>query len=220
MNISKKLRLFSAAFLCGFCALLYPVDFKAPLSFKKLAKVGAVSVVAFYGGKLIVDKIKLYLEDRLIDELLDMLVLEFTPNFQIQKLPADQCEAALRKKARLINIRKRVIAALALRAKELSCEHQENIHRSIRSFKAVFKVVDAVRRENNYENDYKTASYVDRQIENSFVNSVILNTKPESECTKQELFQRKASLEAKVRLARKIKERGDAFILTKIVSIL
>lgn len=220
MTISKKLRLYSAAFLCSFSALLYPIEFKAPFSCGDAAKLVAVSAVGLYSGKLIVDQIKRYIEDRLVDEVLDMLALEFTPNFQIHKLPADECEAALRKKARLINIRKRVIATLALKTQELSCEHKKNIQRSIDSFNRLFAVVDAVRRENKYENEHNIASYIDRLIESIFVNSIILRTKPESECTKQELDQRKASLEKKVRLFKKIKERGDAFILTKIASIL
>ncbi len=134
-----------------------------------------------------------YIENKIINETVESLSLALTPNSTISRLPAKEEEKAFRKKAWLINLRKRVIAQINTKIQDnnLSYNHRIALSNSLQTISAACHAIDNLRTTNPYEQEYLEASRLDQIIENKLINSIILRFKPNNECTQAELLQKK-----------------------------
>lgn len=174
------------------------------------AKVSAGILAGMTGytlGKYLYAKYTAYVNNKIINETVDALYLSITLNNTIEKLPQSEREQAYRKKAQCINARKRVIVQLTDIEKQasLSKQHSASLHKLLYRTSKIFNLVDSIRTQNPYEQDYIVASRLDKIVENSLIKSIILNLKPENECTqaeltkKQELAHRRSIIEHKLK---------------------
>lgn len=205
------------------------VSYKTPL----IAVILAASAYIGYEAAVIGNKkIQEYVENKIVDTAVDAIVLMFTKNSTLQKLPAKKQEAALRKKARLINIRKRVLIQLNEKLEDtdhkLSSAHYDNLHGKVKMANIAFAIIDAVREENPYEKEYAQAGAIDKIIETKIIESIILETKPDSECTPGELKEKEIKAVRRAKILEKLKSHLHhavvaqlpkiAFILDAIIS--
>ena len=112
-----------------------------------------------------------------------------TLNTTIERLPEQDKEAAFRKKAQCINMRQRIITKLKtkLQDQDLSPKHKAILSEKLKKTSDIFAVIDTLRKPNPYEKEYLNASMLENLIENNFVNSVVLNLKPDNECSPKEI---------------------------------
>lgn len=155
------------------------------------AKVGtgALAVAAGYTASILAyNSYQQYVENKIINETVEALFLSITLNSTIKKLPKTEREEAFRKKARLINLRKRIIARLedVITNETLSAEHTAALNQNLQKALKAFALIDKIRNENPYEQEYAVASQLDQMIENNLINSILLRFKPDTECTQQE----------------------------------
>ncbi len=201
-----------------------PCSFLNQLSSRNgvIAAVG-IGAGLFLGYKAIrwaYQKSQHYVENKIIDETVDALVLALTTNATLQRLPQEERERAFRKKAKLINMRKRMLNRLINHVADttngLSEAHRTLLQEDIELVKAIFTVVDLVRTQNPYEKEYAEASILDTAIENTVMNSIILMSKPENECTPKELSQKQQKAVRRDKIIAKLKGRIRSIWLQKI----
>lgn len=186
---------------------------------KNNALIAGSCLAAGYAGYKLYHYGQEYLENRIIDEAVDAIQTGLTPVYTLQNMPAHKREEILKKKARLINIRKRIMAQLDRHvngASALSPQHKETIQEDLKLAKTACKLIDAVRTSNPYEAEYTQASTIDQIIEKNIINSILLVTKPDNECTQKELQQKKAKEIRKAKIVEKLK--GKAYtVATKAI---
>ncbi|MDR3550705.1 MAG: hypothetical protein P4L31_04785 [Candidatus Babeliales bacterium] len=160
-------------------------------------------------GKYLYAKYTAYVNNQIINETVDALYLSITLNNTIEKLPQSEREQAFRNKARYINIRKRVIAQLEdiAKQKSLSQEHHIALDNRLNRISFLFKCVDGMRNQNPYEDEYSVASRFDKIIEKNIINSIILNLKPDNECTQEEFTKKQALADRRSIISDKLQER-------------
>lgn len=178
------------------------------------AAVGYLGYKFYYQGKE-------YLENKIIDETVDAIVVGLTPVSSLNGLPNEEREKVLRKKARLINMRKRVLVKLNDQiidtSNSLSQLHRDAIQEDIYNAKTAFIIIDAFRIKNSYEKDYIVASKLDQYIEDNIVSSIILVKKPDVECTQQELNEKQAKEQCKAKIVAKLQRKVNAIILGQLI---
>lgn len=164
---------------------------------KDVAKGAALGLGAYAAYKItlfVYEQFNKQLENKIIDESADHIVLALTSNTTIKKLPAAQREAALRTKARLICMRKRIIDNIKQKLSNPAChyslEHQTILQERINLADLLFGGLDLVRGENEYEKEYETPTTIDAFVESKIIDSIILTCKPAEECNIDELNQK------------------------------
>lgn len=198
----------------------------AVLSSNKIINVAAAAAGIFVGYKLVMfsyDQGKKYLESKIINETVDAITLALTRNSTIDTWPAVQKENALRKKAQLINMRKRVLAVLTDKvsdnSRELSQEHRNLLAYEVKRANNFFSIVDVVRKENPYEKEYEVASLVDQTIESYIISSIILELKPNAECTQKELNEKQTKMERKAKILAKLEHKVSKTIFAQLMKV-
>ena len=189
----------------------------------KIAAVGTVVVGAGYAlGKFAYNKYKQYMKNRIIDESVEAVVLACTPNLKLSLLPEQARQDALRKKARLINIRKRVVTKLSEAVTHGSTfssdDHRYALQKNMQYAETAFKLVDAIRFENPYEKEYTVASYVDTVVEKNVIDSLMLASKPDKECSSAELRKKQEIAQRREVILGKLKDRVSIVVLNKLIS--
>lgn len=172
---------------------------------------GFIAMAGYKLAELIYTQVKDYLENRLLDTVADDIVIAITPGFTLNK---KNKEEILRKKARITNMRKRVLIKVQAIVAEanLSNKHKKALRSDIEMKKFFFRMIDAVGTENPYEKEYTNPSMVDTAIENSIVSSMLLNTKPAAECSLLELEEKNAKQKFRKKLMKKLKGRLNAAV--------
>jgi hypothetical protein len=126
-----------------------------------------------------------YFNDFVTDQASDALILVLSPNVVLS-------DGQLRDKARLIQIRKRVLSKLI---DQIEQDRKLKENRLLSLFAAsanhMCKALDCIRPINPYEPLYAYPSLVEQIQERVLLNSVILKFKPDAECTKEELDRKK-----------------------------
>ena len=183
---------------------------------KKMALGAAVIAGASYAGyqlfKFGYQKFQEYREDYILNATVESITTALYPLRLVQTLPAEEKEKILRRKAQLINQRKRIIAQLeeiiATNNVGLSQTHQEALKNQVAAIKLAFKAIDLFRKDNPYETDYLVPSYLDSITENAVVKGIILNLKPDCECTRQDTIEKEKSAARKAKLIAKLKTKA------------
>lgn len=185
MNFLKKLTLLSIITGTSTQAL-------SPLQRKLILGGGltAIGVLAYFGIPRIKAWAKAKVEEKIVDETVKALKLVLTWDNSGLK------PEALREKARLIQMRMRIMDALnnETKSQKLSVEHRKALSAMVTLAIPAFKFVDKYRSPIADEENFKTASIKDEFIESKIVESIILSYKPDAECTKKELQKKQEAI--------------------------
>ena len=179
--------------------------------------VAGCCAAAGYAGYQFYQYSKEYVENRIVEETIQAIEVGLTPVSALDVLSSQDREAALRKKAQLINMRKRVMAALTTQIDTLSNQHKEIIQKDLVRAKKAFSIIDLFRKHNPYEKEYTIATSFDSLVENNIVSSIILTTKPDNECTQKELVEKQKKAERKAKILAKLAGRINALILAQLM---
>lgn len=189
--------------------------------------IAVIGAAALFGGfkiaQYLINQSKNYIDQKIEDEIVETITLACTTNGSIEKLPQQEKEAALKKKAWFINVRKRILVKLNTLLNSstnlLSASHHTVLKATIASAQSIFSLVDLVRSTNPYENDYETPSYVDLAIEDQIIDSILLMSKPNAECTQAELAKKAAGKPRQARIAARLKSKVNKLIIDKILKL-
>lgn len=213
------------------CAI---IDFwnNSSLNQKRALKVIAglsITAISYKVGHIIYTKIKNSIEAKIENEIADSIVLAATSNHKISKLPKEQKEEKLRKKAKLINARIRILNKLESDLNtgklEISKNHELILKAKLIEAKAIFHWIDKIKNSafcipNPYEKDYIIAGFQESLIEDNIIKSIILATKPLDELTEQDKKIKKDKEIRKDRIINKIKHRISAVWLKKLEPVI
>lgn len=216
--------IFSLLFL-----LLVPVQSHSltpTISGKKVAALAAGATAAVIGYKLVrysYALAKKYLEEKVHDKVVDTIVIALAPPSTLNALSSDKKEKALRTKAWITALRKRILSRLdeylMHEGKVLSPAHQKTIATNLKRAQLTFTIIDIVRSTNPYGHDYDVASRLDQIIEKRIIQSLLLACKPDSECNAAELAQKKSQEENKTKIMAKLQSKVSGLVFDKIKSL-
>jgi hypothetical protein len=178
--------------------------------YAKAAIVASITIALYKLSEYFYSQFKQFSEETLTEEAANKIYIALMSQKAVKKLPTNEQEKILKEKARLINIRIRVLKKLEDKANNdpnLSPKHKATILSFIKKMRALFKVVDLVRSKNPYENDYTSASLVDKALEKKLIKSIISNKKPNSECTQQELDKKQKSKQRRTKMVAILKQK-------------
>ena len=227
MKSKVTLALFSITALFANVSLQANVNYSAAASrpHKHLTTLAitAIALVAGYQvAKVGYGWIKEYIENKIIDKAAESIIIILTPHRALKNLPAKEKETILRKKARFLGMRKRILDGLQNYIKNekntVSPLHTKELESVSKSANLIFKAVDFLRNDNVYEEQYAIASAIDAVIENEILKSIIADTKPDSECNLKELAQKKQRQERKAKIITKVAHSVEDSILLHIIN--
>jgi len=155
-----------------------------------------------------------YLENKIINGTVEHIAVAVTPYTILTP------EATVRKKAQLICARKRIMATLAdtIKTGALSPQHAAIVQKNVKTAEKIFKSIDLVRKKNPFEHEYLNATLFDKHMENSVIRSILLITKPDSECTPQELKEKQIRKARKAKIVDRLKIKVNDILLNKIMT--
>ncbi len=185
-----------------------------------IAAAATAGICSYKLIKHIYAQSKEYLENKIIDETVDAIIVGLMPHSKLNNLSVPKREEILRKKARLIAMRKRICSQLEKKITDesiLSPEHKNKLQKNLEFGKKVFKIIDAFRLDNDFEKEYAATSFMDQTIENSILNSIILTTKPNAECTAQELLEKKTKEIRKAKIISKLKMHVSGIVFNQLI---
>lgn len=191
--------------------LVVPYRQSRAFEFPSIVVVAVATTAAVVSYKLapyLYNQCKEYVADKIADASADAIVVAFTPKF---KIPADQLDQVMHKKAQLICMRKRVLLNLDRKLNTelptISAEHRKALEANLKHANFVFGLIDKVRAENPFEKEYAIATRVEEIIENNIVNSMILEAKPTAECTPEEITKKQAMAKQRAKTLSKVKDK-------------
>lgn len=200
------------------CAFFQPLKKRwaqATVNQKVLTAIG-LSVAALGGykiGSYFYKITRLKVENKIEDDVVQLIILSLTLNASINALPAKEREQKFRAKARCINIRMRVMNKLddliSSSESTLDATHKELLRKKIKPIKSFFDSLDDWRKlpfciQNPYEKEYREPTFTDKIFEQRMIDSILLSIKPDEECTAQELELKKSAEERKIRILKKV----------------
>lgn len=207
---------FLAFFLLLFPATTRPHWIESYISPDAQKMVGAAAIAAAtaYAGYKLISWGKHYIqekaENKIVDEMADSVFIALTRNKTINTWSKEEKEAAFRKKAWLINIRKRALNKLAGRIQGLgsiSANHRANLNQGLQVANQAFKAIDAIRKRNTYEREYSVPTLLDNAVEDRIVDSLILAFKPKKECSSAELSKKAAAQSRRAKIVAKLRNK-------------
>lgn len=138
-----------------------------------------------------------HIEKIMVQAATESIILACTPNHLLKKsLSPENYDQALKKKARFIALRSKILSDLEKRlenADNFSKKHAQKLRGSLRAAHLFFSTIDSIRllqRKNPYEKEY-VLSIIDCYIAQWIVDSFIVSTKPDAECSLKELSDKK-----------------------------
>jgi hypothetical protein len=162
---------------------------------------------------------KKYVEQKVIDEIVNDFVIACTTRATIEKLSPEKQEEILRKKAKLVTMRKRIINSLDEQIKadtSLSTAHHDALASNIKLAQTAFEAIDFLRTENPFEKEYEEASMIDAVVENRIRAALIAAAKPADECTPQEIAASKAKEEMQAQLLERLQDKIPSLALNTL----
>lgn len=190
-----------------------------PKSWSFVSKIAVTAVAGFTIGKVVYNTAMNYLENKIVDETVHALYAGITFSNSIKNMSPSDREQALRQRAWLLNIRKRVTAALHARIDQgkLTMHHARALKTHLLKIESFLGALDYVTAENEYEHEYVNPTYVDSLIEHLIIRSILLQTKPDHECTVQELAKKEEMKKRKDIITHKLKDQLYANACDKVL---
>lgn len=164
-----------------------------------------------------------YLEDAIANKAVETIAIALMPMSWVERLPKQEQEEILIKKAKLIVMRKKVLASLQELLDDtsapLSIKQRKNIQRNLNYANVFFITIDAVRKENKFEKQYEQLALLDSFIEKQIINSIVLTSKPDKECSVGELAQKQVVVARRNHIIAKLTTRVEERILVSLKKI-
>ena len=213
----KKIVLFKLLLFSSASSSLKAFDIsQLSRSFTTSSVLNATGVVAgLYFGYTIITyaytQIKEYYENKVLNEIVDALLVSVIPNnlLQEQLCQADY-ESALKKKAQLVAMRKRIIEQLEKILKnpqQFSDKHYKKMQGDLALAKTTFNLIDIFRPENKFERHQHIITLLDTYVDDQIIATYILMSKPRGECTTQELQERELKSEKRQKIITLLKSK-------------
>lgn len=188
---------------------------KTTLGVSALAGIG-------YFGKLLYNKIFNLFDEKVENEIVCQIILAFTSNSTIDKFSEPERESAFRKKAKLINMRLRVMEQIEIlahcRHSTFSKQHQMKLMNWYNKVKSTFSYIDIAREsflslKNPYEQEYKNSTLITSVIEKQIIESIVFSCKPEAEYTAADIKKKNQITRRRINILRKLQNELSGFWL-------
>jgi len=158
-----------------------------------------------------------------VNEAVKLLTIALTPTASIPGLPAKERDAKFKEKAHAVYIEKNLLIklhkAVDPATTALSPQHCDILRNNIATLEALAAAIDVVPCENPFENTYKRTAF-DEGAENYLVDSLIVTSKPDLECSLAELKIKKEKIERGAKILELIKTKGFSPQLIALLQML
>jgi len=144
-----------------------------------------------------------------VQRIIDREILDAINVLSISPL-GDYSDSLLRKKAKLITMRQRIVVQLEASLSRLDGTHKDNVAAFVNTAKILFDGIDKLRSwvlpKNPYEQQYVNPSWIGSFVEKRIVNNIILSCKPDEDCTDAEKKAKKQIQQQRTKILQLLKQ--------------